>query len=213
MIHLCYFRHLSLWYKAHFLRHTLCYCHLQNQMEAWHGFCENPVWLIWKKVSQGASKQPAKLRKCEFSASQFIHLCNRFAPQVLWVLQGLAPERKGCFWRISLRHVWKTCHSLKGERKASSSSRCIFHKFNENWSTWRNELGSLLTRCGIENKSKGRTKSWDQNDGTSALSPKPWACGKYWGEESRCHPFDSCRANRACKGQMVTAAWYERAPH
>ena len=99
----------------------------------------------------------------------------------------------------------------KGERKVSSSARCIFHRPNENWSTWRNKLVSLLPRCGIENKAQNGTKS-DQSDGTPALLAKPRVCAKHRGEQSRWHPLHSHKANWACKCQMATAAWYERAP-
>ena len=170
------------------------------------------VWLIWKKVSCGTSRQAAKLIMPEFSASQLTLISEQVRSTLSSSSPSLAPEHKAWFWRVSLRHVWKTCHHLKGERKAISSARCIFHKLNENWSTWRNKLVSLLPRCGIENKAQDGTKS-DQSDGTPALLAKPPVCAKHRGKESRWHPLHSRNANWACKCQMATAVWYERAPH
>lgn len=175
-------------------------------METCSGSCSTPQFDLYeKKVSRDASRQPAKLIMCEFSASQLTLVSVTGLP-------SLAQKHKGWFWRLSLRHVWKTCHHLKGERKASSSARCIFHKLNENWSTWRSQLVALLPRCGIENKAQDGTKS-DQRDGTPPLLAKPRVCAKHRGEESRWQPLHSHKANWACKCQMATAAWYERAPH
>lgn len=193
-------------------RYSVLKSNFSKQLETCCGSCSTPQFDLYeKKTKPWCLQATCQTHNVWVLSLQLTLISEQVRSTLSSSSLSLALEHKACFWRVLLRHVWNTCHHLKGERKVSSSARCIFHRPNENWSTWRNKLVSLLPRCGIENKAQNGTKS-DQSDGTPALLAKPRVCAKHRGEQSRWHPLHSHKANWACKCQMATAAWYERAP-
>ena len=86
------------------------------------------MWLIWKKSKPWCLQATCQTHDVwVLGLPAHPCLCNSFA-RTFFKRSEPAMGTQGWFWRVSLRHVWKTCHHLKGERKASSSARCIFHK-------------------------------------------------------------------------------------
>lgn len=75
------------------------------------------------------------LRKSNSPASLFTPTSNRFALHLLHSSPGPGTIMERLLLKNFIKVRLKACQNLKSRRKASSSARYIFHKFNENQST------------------------------------------------------------------------------